>query len=108
MVQTVLWTIVFPLLHANKVFLFLFCRSCRFHRLHQQFLDNLSCPCGGVSTRAVLGQGYGVFRCCGPDSAYRLEVPQVQFIMVVVIPVITQRQIPMVLVTKRFPCCLKK
>ena len=35
MVQTVLWTIVFPLLHANEVFLSLSCRSCRFHRLHQ-------------------------------------------------------------------------
>ena len=79
MVQSVLWTIVFPLLHANKVFLSLSCRSCRFHRLHQQFLDKLSCPCGGVSTGAVLGQGYGCFyRCCGPDSAYRLEVPQLQ------------------------------
>ena len=52
----------------------LLCRSCRFHRLHQQFLDKLLCSCGGVSTGAVLGQGYGVYRCCGPDSAYRLEV----------------------------------
>ena len=56
------------------------------------------------STGAVLGQGYGVYRCCGPDSAYCLEVPQLQFITVVVIPVIKQRQIRVVLVTKRFPC----
>ena len=41
------------------------------------------------------------FRQCLPTGG-----PQLQFIMVVVIPVITQRQIPMVLVTKRFPCCL--
>ena len=32
------------------------------------------------------------------------DFPQFQFIMVVVIPVVTQRQIPMVLVTKRFTC----
>ena len=39
------------------------------------------------------------------DVQKTAEIPQLQFIMVVVIPVITQRQIPMVLVTKRFPCC---
>ena len=33
------------------------------------------------------------------------EIPQLQFLMVVVIPVFTQMQIPRVLVTKRFPCC---
>ena len=33
------------------------------------------------------------------------EFPQLQFLMVVVIPVFTQRQVPMVLVTMRFPCC---
>ena len=33
------------------------------------------------------------------------EIPQFQFLMVVVIPVFTQRQVPMVLVTMRFPCC---
>ena len=48
------------------------CRSCRFHRSHQQFLDKLSCSFG-VSTGAVLGQGYA-YTCCGPDSAYRLKV----------------------------------
>ena len=97
MVLTVLWTIVFPLLHANKVFLSPSCRSCRFHRLHQQFLDKLSCPCGGVSTGAVLGQGYGVYRCCGPDSAHRLEVPQLQlFNKVVFTPVVAQSSSPMV------------
>ena len=48
---------------------------------------------------------------CGPAGAVycavhkTAEIPQLQIIMVVVIPVITQRQITMVLVTKRFPCC---
>ena len=59
--------------------------------------------------------------CSGPDALHHgrygpagavcgavhktAEIPQLQFIVVVVILVITQRQIPMVLVTKRFPCC---
>ena len=34
--------------------------------------------------------------CIGPDSAV-LAVPQLQFIKVVVLPVVTQRQIPMIL-----------
>ena len=37
--------------------------------------------CGGDFTGAVLGQGYGDFyRCRSPDSAYRLEMPQLQLI----------------------------
>ena len=71
---------------------------------------------GCDAPRCVFLRGFS-----GPDALYHgrygpagtvygavhktAEIPQFQFIMVVVIPVITQRQIFMVLVTKRFPCC---
>ena len=53
-------------------------------------------PVCGDSTGAVLGQGYGDFdRCRGPDSAHRLEVPQLQLIFKDVdFPVVAQRLFP--------------
>ena len=51
---------------------------CRFHRCSSW---TIVVPVCGDTTGAVLGQGYGDFdRCRGPDSAYRLEVPQLQLI----------------------------
>ena len=42
------------------------------------------CSARGDSTGAVLGRGYGHYRCRGPDSANRLEVSQLQVIFKVV------------------------
>ena len=63
---------------------------CRFHRCSSW---TIVVPVCGDATGAVLGQGYGDFdRCRGPDSAYRLEVPQLPLIFNVVdFPVVAQR-----------------
>ena len=105
MVQTVLLDHRVSLLHANKVFLSLSCRSCRVSQVTPAVLGQVVARVWR-STGAVLGQGYSVYRCYGPDSSYRLEVPQVT--------VHHGRRHPcrgrsvVVLVTKRFPCCWTK
>ena len=61
--------------------------------------------------RAVFLRGVQALMPCimaGMDQRDSYVASQLQFIMVVVIPVITQRQIPMVLVTKKFPWCWTK